>query len=143
MEKWISRGSKVSLGIYILLAAIGIGYMFWEINAYNHEWTKNYTVTAITVFGTFYIIMLAVEIGFMNRKLTKKILLLEIPFLIVISIGLLAVIVFLEEHPISGLTFLVALLMSTPFVFIFLRMGYKQWKFYNELVVLLEKGEQK
>ncbi|MEM5635344.1 hypothetical protein AAHB65_00050 [Bacillus toyonensis] len=40
MEKWISRGSKVSLGIYILLAAIGIGYMFWEINVYNHEWTK-------------------------------------------------------------------------------------------------------
>lgn len=72
MEKWISRGSKVSLGIYILLAAIGIGYMFWEINVYNHEWTKNYTVTAITVFGTFYIIMLAVEIGFMNRKLTKR-----------------------------------------------------------------------
>ncbi|MEM5635343.1 hypothetical protein AAHB65_00045 [Bacillus toyonensis] len=63
--------------------------------------------------------------------------------MIVISIGLLAVIVFLEEHPISGLTFLVAFLMSTPFIFIFLRMGYKQWKFYNELVVLLEKGEQK
>ncbi|SDE82645.1 hypothetical protein SAMN04487767_1465 [Bacillus wiedmannii] len=141
MEKWISRGSKVSWGIYILLAAIGIGYMFWEINAYNHEWTKNSTVTAITVFCTFYVIMLAVEIGFMNRKLTKKTLLLEIPFLIVISIGLLVVIVFLEVHPISGLTSVVALLMSTPFVFIFLRMGYKQWKFYNELVVLLEKGE--
>jgi hypothetical protein len=143
VEKWISRGSKVSWGIYILLAAIGIGYMMWEINAFGYTWTKKNTIIATVAFGTFYILILMLEIGIMSRKLTKKTLLLEIPFLIVITIGLLDIMVLLEEHPIPGLTFLVALLMSTPFVFIFLRMGYKQWEFYNELVVLLEKGEQK
>ncbi|MGH0545561.1 hypothetical protein ACQVPW_29405 [Bacillus cereus] len=143
MEKWISRGSKVSWGIYILLAAIGIGHMIWGINVFGDAWTKKHTVIAFIVFGTFYILILMLEIGIMNKKLTKKALILEVPLLIVITIGLLDIMMLLEEHPIRGLTFLVALLMSTPFVFIFLRMGYKQWKFYNELEVLLEKGEQK
>ena len=143
MGKWISRGSKVSWGIYILLAVIGIGYMIWEINSIGYTWTKKQTVIATVTFGTFYILILMLEIGIMNKKLTKKALLLEIPMLIIITHGLFGMMILLEEHPIPGLTFLVAVLMSIPFVFIFLRMGYKQWKFYNELEVLLGKGEQK
>ncbi|WP_144518366.1 hypothetical protein [Bacillus thuringiensis] len=149
MEKCIAYGRKISLGIYMLLGALGIGYIIWEIKHSGYEWTQKQTVDAIIGFCVFYILMIAFYMliiwsirGRMEKKVTKRMLLLEIPIAILVGIGLLASMVFVEEQNIPDLAFLMALLLSPPVVLLFVRMGYKQWIFYSELKIILEERER-
>ncbi|HDR7495274.1 hypothetical protein LW858_32475 (plasmid) [Bacillus cereus] len=148
MGKCIAYGRKISLGIYMLLGALGIGYIIWEINHSGYEWTQKQTVDAIIGFCVFYILMIAFYMliiwsirGRMEKKVTKRMLLLDIPIAILVGIGLLASMVFVEEKNIPDLAFLMALLLSPPIVLLFVRMGYKQWIFYSELKIILEERE--
>ncbi|EKS8366688.1 hypothetical protein [Bacillus thuringiensis] len=150
MGKCIAYGRKISLGIYMLLGALGIGYIIWEINHSGYEWTQKQTVDAIIGFCVFYILMIAFYMliiwsirGRMEKKVTKRMLLLDIPIAILVAIGLLASMVFVEEQNIPDLAFLMALLLSPPVVLLFVRMGYKQWIFYSELKIILEERERK
>lgn len=126
----------------MLLGAVGIGYIIWGIYDSGYEWTKGHTIHAITLFGMFYVLMVLLIRIVMDRKLTKKILLLEIPLAIVMAVGFIAILSFVEEQKIPSLTLALALLMSTPFVVLFVQIGYRQWKFYSEVEELLEKGGQ-
>ncbi|MBU4643074.1 hypothetical protein [Bacillus toyonensis] len=141
MGKWIAHGKKISLGIYMLLGALGIGYIIWGIYDSGYEWTKSHTINAITLFGMFYVLTVVLIRFIMDRKLTKKILLLEIPLAIIVGVGLMASMTFVEEQNIPNLAFLMALLLSPPIVLLFVRMGYKQWIFYSELKIILEERE--
>ncbi|HHL0974464.1 TPA: hypothetical protein ACQUHP_006251 [Bacillus cereus] len=149
MEKWIAYGRKISIGIYMLLGALGIGYIIWEINHSGYEWTQNQTIDAVIGFCVFYILMIAFYIliiwvirGRMEKKLTKRMLLLEIPIAILVAIGLIASMIFVEEQQIPDLAFLMAILLSPPIVLLFVRIGYKQWIFYRELKIILEERER-
>lgn len=143
LEKWIARGRKISLGIYVLLGVIGIGYIVWGVYDSGYEWTKGHTINAITLFGMLYVLMALLIRVVIDRKLTKKILLLEIPLAIVVTVGLIATLSFVEEQKIPSLASLLALMMSTPLVVIFVQIGYRQWNFYSKVEVLLEKGGRK
>ena len=143
MERWISIGMKISRGLYILLGALGIGYIIRGINNSGYEWTQNHTIDAITLFCVFYALMILVVRGIMDKKLTKRTLLLDIPLVIIVAVGLIASMIFVEEQHISVLSSLMALLISLPIALLFLRIGYKQWRFYCELEEFLKKGEQK
>ncbi|MBC6972055.1 hypothetical protein H9I32_06355 [Bacillus sp. Xin] len=131
MGKWIAHGKKISLGIYMLLGAIGIGYIIWGIYDSGYEWTKGHTIHAITIFGMFYVLMVLLIRVIMDRKLTKKILLLEIPLAIVIAVGVIASIAFVEEQKIHSLSLFMAVLLVVPVLLSLLRIGYSQWKFYK------------
>ncbi|MDC2867344.1 hypothetical protein [Bacillus sp. BP-3] len=143
MERWISIGMKISLGLYVLLGVLGIGYIIRSINNSGYEWTQNHTVDAITLFCVFYALMTLFVRGIMDKKLTKRTLLLDIPLVIIVAVGLIASMIFVEEQHISVLTSLMAFSMSLPIALLFLRIGYRQWRFYTELEELLEKGKQK
>ncbi|MGE6619506.1 hypothetical protein ABEY48_00125 [Bacillus mycoides] len=149
MEKCIAYGRKISLGIYMLLGALGIGYIVWGINHSGYEWTQKHTVDAIIGLCVFYILMIAFYMliiwsirGRMEKKVMKRMLLLDIPIAILVGIGLLTSMVFVEEQNIPDLAFLMALLLSPPMVLLFVRMGYKQWIFYSELKIILEERER-
>ncbi|PFD97520.1 hypothetical protein COE15_22945 [Bacillus cereus] len=142
MERWITLGIKVSTGIYVLLGVLGIVYIIWGINHSGYEWTQNQTVDAILGFCAFYILMILFVRGMMERKLTKRMLLLDIPIAIIVAVGLIASMIFVEEQNITDVAFLMALLLSTPIILLFLRIGYKQWTFYSELKILLENRER-
>lgn len=142
MESWIALGIKISTGIYVSLGALGIVHIILGINHSGYEWTQNQTVDAIIGFCAFYILMILFVEGVMERKLTKRLLLLDIPLAIIVAIGLIASMIFVEEQNITDLAFLMALLLSTPIILLFLRIGYKQWTFYSELKILLENKER-
>ncbi|PHE07149.1 hypothetical protein COF59_24300 [Bacillus pseudomycoides] len=142
MGSWIALGIKISTGIYVSLGALGIVHIILGINHSDYEWTQNQTVDAIIGFCAFYILMILFVQGVMERKLTKRLLLLDIPLAIIVAIGLIASMIFVEEQNITDLAFLMALLLSTPIILLFLRIGYKQWTFYSELKILLENKER-
>lgn len=125
----------------MLLGALGIGYIIWGIYDSGYEWTKSHIINAITLFGMFYVLMVLLIRVIMDKKLTGKILLLEIPLAIIVGVGLMASMTFVEEQNIPNLAFLMALLLSPPIVLLFVRMGYKQWIFYSELKIILEERE--
>ncbi|MDF9623509.1 hypothetical protein P5775_12225 [Bacillus cereus] len=78
----------------------------------------------------------------MDRKLTKKILLLEIPLAIVIAVGVIASIAFVEEQKIYSLSLFIAVLLVVPVILSLLRIGYSQWNFYKEMECNLKKRGQ-
>lgn len=142
MGKWIAYGRKLSLGIYTILGVLGITYIIWGINDSGYEWTKGHTINGITLFGMFYVLMVLLIRFIMDRKLTKKILLLEIPLAIVIAVGVIASIAFVEEQKIYSLSFFMAVLLVVPVILSLLRIGYSQWKFYKEMECNLKKRGQ-
>lgn len=131
MEKWIAYGRKINLGIYTILGVLGITYIIWGVNNSKYEWTQDHTINGIILFVMFYVLMVLLIRVIMDRKLTKKILLLEIPLAIVIAFGMTASIAFVEEQKIHSLSLLMAVLLVVPVILILLRIGYSQWKFYK------------
>ncbi|HDR5354372.1 TPA: hypothetical protein QCS32_006197 [Bacillus thuringiensis] len=131
MERWIAYGRKVSLGIYTILGVLGITYIILGVNNSKYEWTQGHTINGIILFGMFYVLMVLLIRVIMDRKLTKKILLLEIPLAIVIAVGVIASIAFVEEQKIHSLSLFMAVLLVVPVILSLLRIGYSQWKFYK------------